>query len=236
MDDVVSTIGPSLRALDEGQELALPTGKTLVCAFTMAYTGDMPQQQSNAGMLHQSATFGCRACYATDQDRGQLSTGWELKYHYENERIHQYMISIPSKINRAEFGRQYGMAAEPAALQKISLALDIIMSRPGDPAHSEFNCITNMLHELLLAEILAASAKLQYAKILREEFPLPPGWGYLRSPLHYLGTYSLSKHARWSVIAPIFMRVWLQDEYIQPEFLKAMQEEPRLVMPKQFLK
>lgn len=52
-------------------------------------------------------------------------------------------------------------------LQLISLALDIIVTRPTDPAHSEYGSISNLLYKLLLNAILKPAAQTEYARVLR---------------------------------------------------------------------
>ena len=47
-DDVVDAL-QTLRPLEEGILMEVNGKKCLVCAFTLCYTGDMPQQQENAG-------------------------------------------------------------------------------------------------------------------------------------------------------------------------------------------
>ena len=42
-------------------------GPVKVCAFTMTYIADMPQQQSNSGCASVMATFGCRSCFVEDK-------------------------------------------------------------------------------------------------------------------------------------------------------------------------
>lgn len=47
-------------------------------------------------------------------------------------------------------------------------------------------------------------------------FPFPPGWPHLQNPIRHLDSYRLSDHGRWSVIAPVLLRVWLQDGHLEP--------------------
>ncbi|KAF2857495.1 hypothetical protein K470DRAFT_223294, partial [Piedraia hortae CBS 480.64] len=47
-------------------------------------------------------------------------------------------------------------------------ALDIILFRPADPAHSEFNHITKLLHQQLLNQILKPTPVIEYAWAMRK--------------------------------------------------------------------
>ncbi|OXV07835.1 hypothetical protein Egran_04401 [Elaphomyces granulatus] len=58
--------------LDRGVSLPLPQ-PTRVCAFTLAFLGDMPQQQANASFKSQRADLSCRFCVVLAEHRGDLS-------------------------------------------------------------------------------------------------------------------------------------------------------------------
>lgn len=75
--DVVNAIGAGgLRALDRGINLKINGEEEFVCAYTLAFIGDMPQQQENSGMKSQRATRVCRHSSARDtssqRELGQL--------------------------------------------------------------------------------------------------------------------------------------------------------------------
>ena len=59
-------------------------------------------------------------------------------------------------------------------LTRISPALDIIQTRPSDPAHLEYGGISRQAHSLLVTEILNPSGQTAYLNELRK-FPFPPG-------------------------------------------------------------
>jgi hypothetical protein len=86
---------------------------------------------------------------------------------------------------------------EPVPLERIVLALDIILTRPSDPAYSEFQGLAKLLYSLLCDTILTEATKKEYIQILRI-FLFPSGWRRLQSLYFYLGSYSLSKYRRWT--------------------------------------
>ena len=51
LSNVIKVIGPLMHQLDGATELMINGEKTMVCAFTIAYIGDMPQQNENASFL-----------------------------------------------------------------------------------------------------------------------------------------------------------------------------------------
>ncbi|KAI0995689.1 hypothetical protein K3495_g12491 [Podosphaera aphanis] len=102
-------------------------------------------------------------------------------------------------------------------------ALDIILTHPLDPPHSELQELTRLLHQLLFDSILTEHAKEEYTAQLKN-FQFPPGWPHLRNPCRHLGSYRLFEHARWSIIAPVLFRVWLDETKIIPHFATAIRQ------------
>lgn len=152
--DVVEAI-KLLAMLDRGIEVHIPgAGKVLLVAFTMAFLGDMPQQQKNSGMKTQRANLSCRMCYIHADFRGLLDYDvfLEGRYHHTVMEMRKDMVNLSTKAAREAYGAEWGMDPDPAAmaLTSIAPALDIIQTRPGDPAHSEYQGLTSMMHQLLL--------------------------------------------------------------------------------------
>lgn len=58
--------------------------------------------------------------------------------------------------------------------------------------------------------ILTPQTPKAYTTGLRR-FPFPPGWAWFQSPLHHLASYRLQEHARWSIVIPPLLRIWLQE-------------------------
>ena len=71
-----------------------------------------------------------------------------------------------------------------------------------------------MMHSLLLDAILIPSAAKEYSAVL-QAFPFPPSWPRVQGPLHHLKSYSLSEHARWSIVIPVLLRCWLWENHIR---------------------
>ena len=68
--------------------------------------------------------------------------------------------------------QKHGMA-ESVPLEKFSPALDLILTRPPDPAHSEYGGQAKLMHDLLLETILTPAGTRLYATTL-SPFPFPP--------------------------------------------------------------
>lgn len=223
--DVIKAL-KSMQHLDKGLILEVNGVMTRVCAWTMCLIGDMPAQAENSGFKGPRAHKFCRCCYVP---KGQLATSPEVlldfdivthgRFHTQTTLMQEMMADTLSKKDIDSFGVQWGINNPRPPLQLISPALDLILTRPMDAAHSEFNGLTNLMHLLLKDGILSPAAREEYALALRV-WKFPPGAKRLQSPLHHLGSYSLSEHAIWSVTAPPFLRHWLRESHVKELFVE----------------
>lgn len=220
-DEVIESLH-QLREFDKGFQVQLAQ-LTRVCAFSLCLLGDMPQQQINSGFMTQRADLGCRFCTISADDRGNLDYDIIRQGRYHHSSLHQRleMDSASSATGKMAMARKWGLRVEAPALFRMTPALDIIQTRPSDPAHSEFAGMSKQVHTLLLEHILTTAGSTEYASTLRI-WPFPPGFGRLQSPIHHLKSYSLQEHARWLIIAPGLLRCWLAEGHLKPHFAAAI--------------
>ncbi|KAL7625329.1 hypothetical protein AAE478_004545 [Parahypoxylon ruwenzoriense] len=222
--DVVKALG-TLGILDRGVNMTIDEEETMVCAFIICFTGDMPQQAENSGFKGPRAQKFCRSCYVTSGRLGQSTMlDFDIEKHGRfHHQIKQMQYTMANKLTdtatKDAYGSQWGMANPLPPLESISPALDLVLSRPFDPAHSEYNGLSNLMHFLLRDGILTPGAVASYSLELRT-WPFPPGSRRLQSPKHHLASYSMSAHATWSIIIPAFLRGWLKDDYIRTSFYR----------------
>ncbi|KAL9036395.1 MAG: hypothetical protein Q9180_004325 [Flavoplaca navasiana] len=223
LDDVLDSL-VSLKELDKGIVLDLPQ-RTRVCVFPLCMTGDMPAQNKNSGFKTQRATLGCRFCVIPKDLRDQLDYDviQNGRFHFKVLQQRDEMKAIRATARREAYATLWGLSTEEPALVRLFPALDIIRTRPSDPAHSEYAGLCKQLHQLLLDAILSPSAVELYAGVLRR-WPFAPGFARVQSPIHHLKSYSLSEHARWIVVVPALLRCWLRPQHLQPLYLNSMQE------------
>jgi hypothetical protein len=217
----VITAIKALPHLDKGMELMVRGEPKLVCAYTLAFTGDMPQQQENAGFKRQSANRGCRNSLIEAKERANLSYNTILngRYHPHVKQLREYSVKL-SKSNYKHMCSIWGFAEVESALLQQTPALDVIMSRPADAAHSEFAGIAKQLQLLLVEAILSPHGQRLYAAELRR-FPFPPGWARLQSPVHHLQSWRMQESGRAAIITPMLLRCWLRDSHIRESFIRA---------------
>ena len=126
----------------------------MVCAYVALFTGDMPQQQDNSGFKRQSAKKGCRYCLIDEKQRGDLD--YDIfkngRSHHHTTQLRKYAESLPTKKEFKEFCVKWGLAENLTPLVKMTPALDVIKSRPADPAHSEYAGMAKLCPTLLLKQ------------------------------------------------------------------------------------
>lgn len=220
--DVINSMH-ALFTLDGGQILKINQQDVFVSVFTLAYTGDMPQQAENCGFLGPRATRSCRSCFVADTGRSNLDFDilTNGRFHHKSYRMRKNIGTLRTMKQKSDYCRDNGLDTESPPLVALSPALDLVLTRPSDPAHSEYAGISKQLHTLLINAILTKAGTAKYGAELRK-FPFPPGWDRLQSPIHHLGSYGLSEHARWSIIAPNLLRLWLKPSAVHPEFMKSV--------------
>ena len=224
-DEVVSSL-IHLKELETGVEVELDDGsKTTVCSPCLAYVGDMPQQQSNAGCKNQKAEHYCRSCLISSKDTHQENFAFDIvangRYHYETERIRNETKGW-SKQARDNAFRKLGLADTPSLLANIHQSLCIPIAFPGDVAHSEFKGIARQVLNLLFTDIL----KPQFHETFAREFastPTPPTWAQMQNIHKYIGSYSMQEFGRASMLTPVVLRKWLLDIHLRSKVPAAIE-------------
>lgn len=138
----------------------------------------------------------------------------------EFTRVRRTINEATTKREKQVMSSKHGVALEQPAVIQTSPALDLVVGRPGDSAHSEFGGITKMFHELLLDVAVTINSVIEHTRVLRR-MPLPAGWARITSPYHVL-QYDLSEHARWSLLFAVISLPWLKEEHMNKLFIKAM--------------
>ena len=218
-NDVMNCLHTSLGNMDRGCILEINGHKQAAWAPILAYLGDMKQQQASGGFLGLRANYCCRFCDAGLHNRGDLQRDILLhgRYHHEVFTIRKKSLAIKGKTKRLAYLTRNGLKPESSALQTLTPALDLIMSCPPDPAHSEYYGLVRRLYPFLYTKILTKRAAEEFTAALHC-FPFPPGWGRIQSPAIHMASWSMSECARASVVIPLLFRCWLRNRHVRQPF------------------
>jgi hypothetical protein len=120
-------------ALEGGINLDIRGEKVFVCAFSMAYIGDMPQQNKTAGFKGPRANLCCRVCFAGVEQRGnlQFDMGANGRYHWQTVAMRRKMASLMEHTTASEYATANGLDEQTLIISILSPALDLIRVTTG---------------------------------------------------------------------------------------------------------
>ena len=221
LKDVIGAFGKAIRALDRGQTLDINGEQTTVCAFIMAFLGDMPQQADNAGFSRHNAVMGCRTCLCSKSDRDNLNYDVIVngRYHWDTVRQRDQAQDLSKKEQKA-FVQETGIKIESSPMTRLAPSLDLVLSRPYDSPHSEWRGISRIMHSFLLSSVLSKKGSSLYLKAF-QTFRYPPGWPHIQSPISHIWSWSLSEAGRASLLMPLILRSHATIRWYRLPFLQA---------------
>lgn len=222
--EVISRIAKGgLSDLDEGTEIHLNGEKILLTVHGLAFLGDMPQQNMNAGSMSPTAKSSCRQCNVTANEHCNINVDTVLRgrYHFDLRKQRRKMEQIPTKAATDRFRRTHGFSTHQPLMSVICPSLDSVASFPSDPCHSEFAGITRMSHTLLIEAILSTKGQDEYTAAF-QNFPFPSGWKRIQSPIHHLNSFQIQEFARASILTPLILRTFMRPHWISDAFLSAI--------------
>lgn len=108
----VLAVFKQLTELDAGVDVLVNDKPIKMIVFALAYIGDMPQQQWNAGFLGARAKLSCRGCYISEEDgRGNLDYDIvsDGRYHYQVMALREEIHQRPQGRQQERFANRLGM-------------------------------------------------------------------------------------------------------------------------------
>jgi hypothetical protein len=89
----------------------------------------MPQNANNSGFMRHNALKGCRACFATQEERGDLDYDivGQGRYHDDTVFLRRKGQSLPTGTGRAKFFHNLGMRPEPPAITMLYKAINLVL-------------------------------------------------------------------------------------------------------------
>jgi hypothetical protein len=222
-DEVVDSL-LHLKELEVGVEVTLDDNSTVtICAPCLAYVGDMPQQQGNAGCKNQKADHFCRSCLISSSNANDIRYDVITHGRYHNETIRvREEAKKKSKKDQTQIFKDLGLNDKPSPLTRLTPSLCIPLAFPGDVAHSEFKGIARQVLNLLFSDVIKTSFHEAFARSFAAT-PTPQGWATIQNLHRYIGSFSMQEFGRAITIVPITLRKWLSDIRVRPKYLAAIQ-------------
>jgi hypothetical protein len=177
VQDMIKLLDDEFPALERGLTIKLEdTGEEVILTcFPLCVTGDMPQQNANAGIKSHKASRGCRYCMVSDEDRVDLDYPVEAHGRYS-----QLMSAIHQESQRMKRGKglellnKYGMLEKGSSFASTFPLLDPHTCFPNDAMHCELR-LAKYFHEALKEEIFTTAGTDAYSAAW-ETMNVPYGW------------------------------------------------------------
>ena len=216
---VIEVFDKAIRQLDKGIKMIINGEPKQVCAFSMAFLGDMSQQADNEGFLRHNANRGCRTCLCSKLEKGDLiyDIVGNGRYHWETTRQRELVKDLSRK-ERNAFETKTGIKLDAPSLAKLTPCLDLILSRAYDASHSEWQGIGRILQSFLMIAVLNKKGGAFYLKAF-QTIRYSSGWPRIQSPGFYIWLWSLLEVGRASVLISLILRkyasvTWFRFTYL----------------------
>lgn len=218
----------------------LPPG--VLTAFPICVTGDMLQQNTNAGIMSHKGNLGCRSCYIHKVEKGNLdydvlATGrFEEAHSREYETIRARVGHLAHKTQDTAFHVR-GHNRNGAIFKPAFEFLDQFGGFPNDIMHAEIRL--SKYFQLIVVEILTPSGTAAYASAWND-MDIPYGWGKPQNPISHRGSYVFCEHGRMAELNPLVLmkmfnvhgdedfsrtRAAKKKSYFKAGFMKAIAKE-----------
>ena len=228
MTDVVNSLH-NLFELDDDVWLKINEKNHFVCVFSLCYLENMLQQIENNDFKSQRNNISCRSCFVSiaQKDNLHFDVSSNERFHQNSCRMRREMNSRKIKHTRETFAIEWELNSKIALslIEKLSFALDFVLSRFSNSIHSKYEDMIKLLHVFLVKAILHDNKSRHLYTNQLQRFSFSFEWNRLQSSFYHLESYTLSEHARWFIIASSLLRIWLREKHISSFFLSKMQKE-----------
>lgn len=159
-----------------GGGIKLKNGDILIM-FPLCITGDMPQQNHNAGIMSHLSRRGCRYCRIRSEDKGNLEydihRNGRYRQPHDNLVTHILSQNLSASARAAGFAK-HGISSNGHIFQTAFPSLDCFSAYPSDPMHVEFR-LAKYFHECLIKDVFSKAGTDAY-EAAWNQINVPYGW------------------------------------------------------------
>jgi len=162
------------RALGEGIKLA--NGDTLIM-FPLCITGDMPQQNQNAGVMSHLSRRGCRYCRIQTDNKGNLEYDIYREGRYPQPEDNLFINIMSQNLSDSARGTvfaQHGISSNGHIFGTAFPSLNPFSAYPNDPMHVELR-LAKYFHECLMKDVFSKTGTDAY-EAAWNRINVPYGW------------------------------------------------------------
>jgi hypothetical protein len=198
----------------------------IVCIGIGVYTTDLPQGNDLASVKRHNAEHGCRGCYVSQDNLGDIDfdTVRYGRYHHLTTDLLTRLRLLETQSARNSYASKYGLSLGP--LHPLDrLAVNRHTQTPQDPAHVLLQNLTKTLIMGTL-DLFNSDGRSRFLMELTN-FDYPIYWNRFQNPFLHIKSYFFSDFARLMMIGP-FLISKLDTEHFSIGVLDAMKNKMRL--------
>ena len=140
-DDVIAALQSALFKLNQELIITINNEEVFVCAYTLAFVEDMPQQQANKKLMNQNTNYGCEFCLIYKSQKANLNFDIMLQrqYHHQIMTIQHWENQLTASVKDIFF-QSTELHEHQTSLIQFAPALNIIQTHSPDMTHSVEKC------------------------------------------------------------------------------------------------
>lgn len=151
------------------------TQEVQFAAFPICITGDMPQQNHNAGIMSPAANANCRYCYSSTRADMRMDITLHRRYYQPHcQFVANIQNDNQTKTKRDVALAKYGINQDGEIFKITFPILDPFSCFPVDPMHCELR-LAKYFHEVLVTDYLSKAGLSAYTTAW-QMINVPYGW------------------------------------------------------------
>ena len=198
--------------LEFGKIVTLATGETVkLFMFPMALTGDMLQQNENAGVKTHKSAHGCRLCHIHSNETGDLNHDviFDGRYSQETEFKFEMALGERTAADRTNGLASLGLKTEGHIFGNAFPCMNPFTGYPCDPMHAELR-LAKYFQAMLTESIFSAAGIAAYEQAWNA-INVPYGWGQPQNPASHQKSMVFAESGRMAQMLPLVFLIMFSD-------------------------
>lgn len=211
--DIASCLQEKTIPLGQGLRTIVETSpgmyeEVILTVFPICITGDMPQQNENAGLMSHKSLHGCRYCFIHADLKGDLyhDVQQDGRYRAPHDHLRWFLEKTTAELGvkaRDDRYKAYGTTPNSGVFAPCFPILDPFTCFPNDPMHAELR-LAKYFNAILVTDLLSECGRDAYSaawNILN----IPYGWSQPQNPVTHSGSMVFSEHGRVALLNPFVL-------------------------------
>lgn len=182
--------------------------EVILTVFPICITGDMPQQNENAGLMSHKSLHGCRYCFIHTDMKGDLNhdVHQDGRYRAPYDHLHWFLGETTGGLGakaRNDQYKAYGITPRSGLFAPCFPFLDPFSCFPNDPMHVELR-LAKYFNAILVTDLLSEYGRDAYSAAWNV-LNLPYGWSQPQNPVTHSGSMVFSEHGCVALLNPFVL-------------------------------